>query len=190
MLSCSPTTPTGSDQTTEAEVRLHQPSASPVLELAARVIDDGGFRWRARFWHLAYRGHVPAEHLISKLASITSICTLGHSVVHERSDAQVPYDHTHFAWMWERAPNLHGSWIMDIELDGVRLHPHMVHKKSLKWLQYIFQRYHHGHKTSAAGKPTFVSPVGGPWQVPSPAVALLFSCLRIPRCIAGVATRL
>ena len=69
------------------------------------------------------------------------------------------------AWMWERAPNLHGSRLLDIELDGVQLHPHMVHKKSLKWLQHIFQRYHHGHKTTLTGKPTFVAPVGGPWQV-------------------------
>ena len=117
-----------------------QPSAFYYYSAEHLSLGEDGkdcFRWRARFWHLTYCGHVPAELLLSKLARLTSIRTLGHSVVHERSDAQVPYDHTHL-WMWERAPNLHGSRLLDIELDGVQLHPHMVHKKSLKWLQHIF----------------------------------------------------
>ena len=152
--------------TTEEKMQPQQPSAFYSAEHLP-LGEDGKdcFRWRARFWHPTYCGLVPAELLLSKLARLTSIRTLGHSVVHERSDAQVPYDHTHLAWMWERAPNLHGSRLLDIELDGVQLHPHMVHKKSLKWLQHIFQRYHHGHKTTLTGKPTFVAPVGGPWQV-------------------------
>ena len=125
---------------------------------------DDGFRWRACYWHLTYCGHLPLQTLLALLERATSIKTVGTSVVHEQSNAEVPYDHTHFAWLWERAPNLHGSRIMDVDINGSIIHPHAVHKKSLKWLQHIFTRYHHGHKVSAAGKPIFVAPVAGPWQ--------------------------
>ena len=129
---------------------------------------DDGFRWRARAWHLTYRGHLPPQTLLELLERATSIQTVCTSVVHEQSNAEVAYDHTHLAWLWERAPNLHGARIMDVDIDGCIIHPHAVHKKSLKWLQHIFTRYHRGHKVSAAGKPIFIAPVGGPWQVPLP----------------------
>jgi hypothetical protein len=129
---------------------------------------DDSFRWRARAWHLTYRGHVPHERLLARLNDATIINTLGTSVVHESSNAEVPYDHTHLAWLWERAPNLHGARLFDIEFDGCVVHPHAVHKKSLRWLQHIFARYHHGHKTTATGKPAFVEPSAGPWQVLPP----------------------
>ena len=67
---------------------------------------------------------------------------LGSSIVHEQSDAEVPYDHTHFAWMWEGAPNLRGAHRMDVLLEGIRIHPHMVHKNAIKWMKGIFTRYH------------------------------------------------
>tara|TARA_B110001450_G_C17597058_1_gene471306 strand:- start:72 stop:1238 length:1167 start_codon:yes stop_codon:yes gene_type:complete len=136
----------------------------PSTATMAHVADDG-FRWRARFWHLTYCGHVDFERLLLLLGRLTSIRTLCTSVVHECSNAEVPYDHTHLAWMWERAPNLHGSRLMDVDFDGCIVHPHMVHKKSLKWQQHIFLRYHHGHKVNASGKPILVPPVAGPLQV-------------------------
>ena len=138
--------------------------ATRATSTASLTLPDDGFRWRARAWHLTYRGHVPHEVLLALLRSATSINTLGTSVVHESSDAEAPYEHTHFAWLWERAPNLHGARLMDVELDGSIVHPHAVHKKSLHWLQHVFSRYHHGHKATPAGKPVFVAPVAGPWQ--------------------------
>ena len=53
---------------------------------------------------------------------------------------------------------------MDVEMSGVRIHPHAVHKKSIKWLEQVFTRYHMGHKASSTGKPVFIAPVAGPWQ--------------------------
>lgn len=126
---------------------------------------EDGFRWRARAWHLTYRGHVPRELLLAKLQRVTSIRALGTSIVHESSDAEAPYDHTHFAWLWERAPNLHGARLMDVEWNGCTVHPHAVHKKSLKWLQQIFVWYHAGAKCDASRRSLFVAPVAGPWQV-------------------------
>ena len=118
-----------------------------------------------------YCGHVPCDLLLDKLHGATSIQTVGTSVVHEDSNEEVPYEHrqhTHFAWLWERAPNLHGAHLMDIELDGHILHPHAVYKKSLRWLQQVFTRHHHRHKTGCGGKSIFVPPVDGPWQTLPP----------------------
>ena len=71
------------------------------------------FRWRARFWPLTSAGHLPAELLLRQLASVTKSNTvMGSSIVHEASDVEVPYAHTHLAWLWERAPNLHGARLM------------------------------------------------------------------------------
>jgi hypothetical protein len=123
------------------------------------------FRWRARLWHLTYVGHIPAELLLRQLSSVTKSNTvLGSSVVHEASDAEAPYAHTHLAWLWERAPNLHGARLMDVECEGTTIHPHAEHRKSIKWMQLVFTRYHAGHKLGATGKSTFVAPVAGPWQ--------------------------
>ena len=134
----------------------------------AALPSEDTFRWRSRAWHLTYRGHVPPERLLSLLFSSTSIRAIGTSIVHEHSDAEVPYPHTHMAWLWERAPNLHGARLFDVVLDGCVVHPHAVHKKSLRWLQHIFAHYHHGHKATAAGKHAFVAPTAGPWQVLPP----------------------
>jgi hypothetical protein len=103
--------------------------------------------------------------LLALLAFVTKTNrVLGTSIVHEASDAEAPYDHTHFAWLWERAPNLHGARLMDVIVDGVTIHPHAVHKSSLKWMELIFTRYHAGHKLSETGRPIHVKPVSGPWQ--------------------------
>ena len=124
-------------------------------------------RWRSKLNHLTYPGHICMELLHCALAAASSSTRrpVGTSIVHEASDAEHPYAHTHFAWWWSEAPNLHGTALFDVVVDGVRIHPHAVHKKSWRWMQGVFTRYHFGFKTDAAGKPAFVAPVGGPWQV-------------------------
>ena len=121
------------------------------------------FRWRHKLYHLTYKGHIPHSTLLAKLHSITTMRVLGTSCVHESSDAEVPYDHTHFAWVWERAVDLTGCSLMDIT-DGTRtVHPNVQTGKSLQWMERVFTQYHVGHKTED-GKLTFVPPVDGPWQ--------------------------
>ena len=156
-----------------AEYPRHAKIIGPIRDLQSRrrptmasrdKLPCDGFRRRARAWHLTYRGHVPRDVLLAKPGRATSIAAIGTLIVHEPSDAEVPYPHTHFAWLWQRAPNLHGARLMDVEVDGCVIHPHAVQKKSLKWLQHVFQRYHVGTKSNAVGRPIFVAPVAGPWQ--------------------------
>ena len=103
------------------------------------LYSEDGFRWRARAWHLTYAGHVPPETLLLLLAAATSVPVLCTSIVHEVSDAESPYNHTHFAWYWAGPVDLHGAHIMDAIVDGQTVHPHAEHRKSLPWLRGIFE---------------------------------------------------
>ena len=128
------------------------------------------FRWRGRYYHLTYAGHIPAQMLLALLSAMSRIPVTGTSIVHECSDAECPYDHTHFAWMWERPVDLQGSRIMDVVLqpDTAPVHPNIESKKSIAWMQRVFTEYHHGVKAAGpAGAQSgrkVVTPVGGPWQ--------------------------
>ena len=121
-----------------------------------------GFSWRSKLYHLTYAGHIPKDMLLQLLLSISSVPVTGTSIVHEASDAEFQYDHTHFAWLWDKAVDLIGSRIMDVLWNGSIIHPNIQTRKSLKWMHLIFTRYHLGHKAGAADG--FVEPVQPPWQ--------------------------
>ena len=122
------------------------------------------FRWRGRLYHLTYKGHIDHNVLRARLASMSSVKVIGTSCVHEASDADAPYDHTHYAWIWETAVDLIGCEKMDVRHNGVVVHPNIVSKKSLAWMEHLFVQYHRGHKTGEDGKTKYVAPVAGPWQ--------------------------
>ena len=127
------------------------------------------FRWRGRLYHLTYAGHIDADTLLRLLAAMTTTPIIGTSVVHESSDAECQYDHTHFAWLWSRSVDLRGSRIMDVVLHpgAAPIHPNIESKKSIAWMQRVFTEYHHGVKAASPGSQSgrkIVDPVGGPWQ--------------------------
>ena len=132
--------------------------------VAAIPAPNRAFRWRGKLYHLTYRGHIPHQSLLNRLHAISGIKVLGYSCVHEASDREAPYDHTHFAWMWVKAVDMVGCDRMDVLHNGAMVHPHILSKKSLAWMEGIFTRYHLGHKNDDEGKPKFVAPAGGPWQ--------------------------
>ena len=121
-------------------------------------------RWRAVAWHLTYKDHIPAFLLLAALAAITRTKVILTSIVHEASSAEVPYNHTHFAWLWEKGVDLMGCRIMDILWNGATFHPNILYKKNLCWLQLIVEKYHHGYKMQPSGKLEFTEPVAGPFQ--------------------------
>jgi hypothetical protein len=134
------------------------------MPVAAIPAPNRAFRWRGKLYHLTYRGHIPHQSLLNRLHAISGIKVLGYSCVHEASDREAPYDHTHFAWMWVKAVDMVGCDRMDVLHNGAMVHPHILSKKSLAWMEGIFTRYHLGHKNDDEGKPKFVAPAGGPWQ--------------------------
>ena len=85
------------------------------------------------------------------------------SVVHEEGDEKeenpTPYEHTHAAFMWTETQKKEGARIFDVR----DIHPNVQCKKSMRWMQTIFTKYHLGHKTKADGKKYFIKPIGI-WQ--------------------------
>jgi len=135
--------------------------------LAPPQLNRDGFRWRAKLYHLTYATHIPHLLLLALLSRVSGKKVVGWSIVHEASDDEHPYDHTHFAWMWDSAVDLLGSRLMDYFDGTVTIHPNIETKKSLAWMQLLFTEYHRGIKAAAVGAAQsrkYVQPVAGPWQ--------------------------
>ena len=136
-----------------------------LASLTPGAANGRGFRWRGRLYHATYKGFIAADVLVARLSSVSSIPVVGWSCVHEDSDAEVPYSHTHFAWIWARAVDLTGCDLMDVFDNGGRVHPNIENKKSIAWMEKLFIQYHAGHKLDGeTGKLAFIPPVDGPWQ--------------------------
>ena len=62
-------------------------------QLALGELPSGDFRWRSRFWHLTYAGHIPPQVLMARLSRMMGI-KVPASVVHETGDTECPHTHT------------------------------------------------------------------------------------------------
>ena len=119
-------------------------------------------------WHLTYAGHIDKDDLISKLISISSIPVIGWSVVHEASDAEAPYEHTHVAWLWEKAVDLVGYHLMDVRdpNSSAPVHPNIESKKVAAVagaaLYPVSQRIQARRRPKASFGPAYRRPVAAP----------------------------
>lgn len=94
-----------------------------------------GFRWEHLSYHLTYKGHVDQEGLV-KHAENELGKLMGWSIVHESSDKDQPYDHTHFFFRLFAKPLRRGN-VMDFE--GV--HPHVRKVLKPKHAEAVY-KYH------------------------------------------------
>ena len=123
------------------------------------VLPNLNFRWRGKYYHLTYKGHIAPGILLQRLSTITSVKVLASSVAQEVSDAEAPYDHTHLAWVWEKGVDLVGCGIMDINVGGQIVHPNIENKKAIAWMERVFTQYHKGWKVGGDGKLNMVAPI-------------------------------
>lgn len=94
-----------------------------------------GFRWENVHYHLTYKGHQDFEEL--KTLTKKNFGELsGWSIVHERSDQDQQYDHTHFYFLLPAKVVRRGN-IMD--LNGV--HPHVQKIRNPKHAHAVY-KYH------------------------------------------------
>lgn len=97
------------------------------VELCGNPGDDvdvakAGFKWENLEYHLTYRGWIALELLkAAVLAAFPQSSIVAFSLVHEESDGEVPYKHSHFYFKLDRKSGRRGARLMDI--DGV--HPHV-----------------------------------------------------------------
>lgn len=83
-------------------------------DIGKEISTDDGFRWRNVQYHLTYRGHLDyteVENLIAGVFSPTRIDAF--SIVHESSDGDHPYDHTHVYFHLEGTRQKRGSRLLD-----------------------------------------------------------------------------
>lgn len=94
-----------------------------------------GFRWENVHYHLTYKGHHDFE-VLKALAKKAFVEVIGWSLVHERSDKDAEYDHTHFYFLLPKKVTRRGN-VMDI--DGV--HPHVQKVRNPKHAHAVY-KYH------------------------------------------------
>lgn len=164
----------------EASSALWQLPRSMPFKLAPQSIPND-FVWRSKYYHLTYKGHHSAAHIISMVKSRTSVPLAGWSVAQEDtavidSDGQVRqegYEHTHAALMFESRLHLHGARQFDLFAeDGdddtpVQIHPHAQPKVTIAQMEQIFLHYHPGRKFDiATGKMAFTPPISHEYSLP------------------------
>lgn len=90
-------------------------------DIGETVDTNKEYRWAARHYHLTYKTHIPFETLKSLVASAFAPAkVIAFSAVHERSDKDAPYDHTHVYFYLEYKCRRRGN-IMDVG----EVHPHV-----------------------------------------------------------------
>lgn len=112
------------------------------------------FRWSATKYHLTYKGHIDFEVIKELLPEWSAL-----SIVWENGDVDeqdpTPYAHTHVAVLFKKKLDSTDTALFDI--DGV--HPNAKNRRSLPWIQYLFDKYHKGFKVKKNGKKYYIEPV-------------------------------
>lgn len=124
------------------------------------------FKFQATKCHLTFKTHIDHDAFLHMLEE-KGMKPKYYSFVHENGDTEeenpTPYEHTHVALMWRKKQDRAGEDLFDYG----DIHPNIQVKRSLRWMQHIFQMYHKGHKVKADGKKYHIEPVAL-WQAAPP----------------------
>lgn len=97
------------------------------------------FKWANLEYHMTYKGWIALELLkAAVLATFPHSSILAYSMVHEESDGENPYKHTHFYFKLDKKSERRGARLMDI--DGV--HPHCRKVSSHSHRMTLVNKYH------------------------------------------------
>lgn len=114
--------------------------------------------WSATKYHLTYKDHIDFDVLKDLIKDKCGAWT-ALSIVHENGDVDeqdpMPYAHTHVAFMLAKKMDSTDCRLLDVG----DIHPHVKNRTSIKWIQYLFEMYHKGHKVKKDGKKYFIDPV-------------------------------
>lgn len=110
-------------------------------------MSETAFRLTKKKYHLTYKSHIDHQSILNLITLIYG-SVIWYSCVHESSDNECSYDHTHFAFESGDRKDSTNPRIFDI--DGI--HPNIQPIKDNQHASRIFHEYH------------LKAPVGGPWQ--------------------------
>lgn len=99
------------------------------------------FRWRGTAYHLTYKSHIPHEDLLDHVLEKTKRPDYkAYSIVHETSDKDTPYEHTHLLFVFDKKMEHKNSGLLDYK----DIHPHIRNvpmNRSTRYCHNIFN-YH------------------------------------------------
>lgn len=153
-----------------------------VFSLKPQPIPDD-FTWKSKYFHLTYKGHLPAQEILQTVSRATSVYLVGYSIVHEDTseyDAEgyqlsAGYEHTHVALIFATPLNLKGSRKFDVfvhnnphdPFDYEQIHPHVQPKVTLVQMEQLFTQYHAGRKYDiTTGKMSYKEPIMHVYHLP------------------------
>lgn len=115
--------------------------------------------WSATKYHLTYKDHLDFD-VVKDLIKEKCGAWVALSIVHENGDVDeqdaTPYAHTHVAFMLAKKMDSMDCRLLDIGDN----HPNVKNRTSIKWIKYLFEYYHKGHKIKRKTlKKYFVEPV-------------------------------
>lgn len=97
------------------------------------------FRFKATGAHLTYRTHIPFPIIRETLIGLNGALQWW-SFVHETSDAENPYDHTHVAWQWTKKQPL--DLRSNIRFDITGIHPNIQKWTNVAHKTTVYENYH------------------------------------------------
>jgi hypothetical protein len=118
----------------------------------------GDFRLTATKFHVTWKGFIPFEDLHALAAKYGKLVAYSHvhetGSLREEGDDVEGYEHTHAAWLFAAAGDCSNVKVWD----HGDAHPHIKNRRSMPWMQYLFETYHKGHKVAKDGKKFYKAP--------------------------------
>jgi len=94
------------------------------------------FRFHSCKAHFTYQGHIPVQDLLGFLQEKAPL--KWYSIVHETSDTETPYDHTHAAVEWVKVLDTRNPRYFDYYWT----HPHIQKITNMKHAMTLYNTYH------------------------------------------------
>jgi len=143
--------------------------------------ENTSFRLQNKRVHLTYKSHIPHEAWLSWFNSVKKKTISFYSIVHESSDENHPYDHTHVAIEFEKQFQTRNSRFFDWELpDKSKIHPHIKPIKTKKhWYNCLEYHYKENKPFTNVERPLNKSEIEEIWKHDSLKKALLSTCVTL-----------
>jgi len=143
-----------------------------------RKEEKSNFRLQNQRIHLTYKSHIPPEAWLTWFKNCKKKNISFYSIVHESSDENHPYDHTHILIEFEKVFQTRNSRFFDWELpDKSVIHPNIKPVKSKKhWENTLKYHYKENTPYTNTEKPIDKSEIEEVWKHDSLKKALLNTC--------------
>jgi len=149
-----------------------------MTEFLTDVGDGKNFRLQNKRIHLTYKSHIPPEAWLSWISKIKSTPIEKYSIVHEKGDSVVPYEHTHilidFGYSFQTRNSKFFDWKNP---NGENMHPNIkIVKTAVHWKRSTIYHYKESIPYTNIPKPETENAIKEIWKHNTLSDALLSTC--------------